>query len=125
MRIASTVLLVALASQCVAQPAQRPVATGAELDAYLSRCFHPPAGSRGSEITLVFSLDQNGALRGKPRISYSRLVGDDAIQRAFVASALRMLQDCTPAPVTKEFGLMAANKMRAWRLRSGPSLRGI
>ena len=37
-----------------------------------------------------------------------------------VASALRMLQDCTPVAMTEEFGARAANKLRAWRLRSAP-----
>jgi hypothetical protein len=116
--------LIALAALWLATPATRAedaartVATGAQFDAYLRRCFRPPAGSAGSEITLVFAIDQNGALKGKPKISYSRLVGDLETQKAFVAAALAMLQDCTPVPVTRDFGLMAANKLRAWRLLS-------
>ena len=89
------------------------VANGAQFDAYLRRCFKPPSGSAGSEITLVFSIDHTGAIMGKPRISYSKLVGDVQTQKEFVASALAMLQNCTPVPVTREFGLMAANKVRA------------
>ncbi|MFO1114814.1 MAG: hypothetical protein U1E28_03970 [Beijerinckiaceae bacterium] len=121
MRLASTIaVVVCAASVCAAEDSRRPVATGAELDARLSSCFHPPAGSAGSEITLAFMLDRNGALVGKPRISHSKLVGDERTQRAFVASALRMLQDCTPVAMTEEFGARAANKLRAWRLRSAP-----
>ena len=114
-------VFVCLAATASAQ--DRPVSNGAQLDAHLARCFRPPVASTGSEITLVFSLDQNGALRGKPRISHSKLLGDSSTQRAFVAAALRMLQDCTPVRMTTEFGLVAANKMRAWRLTSAPPAR--
>ena len=100
------------------------VANGAQFDAHLRRCFQPPAGSAGSEITLLFTVDQNGRLKGKPRITYSKLVGDAQTQKDFVAAALAMLQNCTPVPVTKEFGLMAANKMRAWRLTASDRGKG-
>ena len=118
--VAATFALAFGAVVAHAQTPPKPVATGGELNAYLLRCFRPPAGSEGSEITLLFSLDRNGAIRGKPRIAWSKLVGDLDTQRAFVASAIRMLEDCTPVPVTREFGLMAANKIRVWRLASRP-----
>ena len=115
--------LAVIATCGAAQDAGPRVANGRELDAYLGRCFRPPPASAGSEITLVFSLDAEGKLKGAPRISYSKLLGDVATQKAFVAAALKMLQDCTPVPVTKDFGLAAANKMRAWRLIARPSGR--
>ena len=106
------------AAACTAHAQDKPpaVADGRQFDAHLRTCFHPPAASAGSEITLLFMIDQHGALRGKPRITYSKLVGDVDTQKAFVAAALAMLRDCTPVPVTREFGLAAANKLRAWRL---------
>ncbi len=121
MRLAATLaILLCAGGSAVARDARKPVASGDELDAHLSSCFHPPAGSAGSEITLVFMLDRSGAVLGKPRISHSRLIGDVDTQRAFVAAALRMLQDCTPVAMAAEFSVMAANKTRAWRLRSAP-----
>ena len=106
------------ASSARAQDKPSIVSNGRQFDAYLRTCFRPPPGSAGSEITLLFMIDQNGGLRGTPRITYSKLVGDLDTQKAFVAAALAMLRDCTPVPVTKEFGLAAANKLRAWRLIS-------
>lgn len=121
--LAATPLALATSAARGAEAIQK-IADGAQLDAYLRSCFRPPAGSAGSEITLVFMIDQNGALKGKPRITYSKLVGDLPTQKDFVAAALAMLQNCTPAPVTREFGLMAANKMRAWRLVSSDRKTG-
>jgi hypothetical protein len=122
--LAVTLFLVLATQAAFAQDGARTVENGAQFDAYLRRCFQPPAGSAGSEITLLFTLDQDGRLKGKPRITYSKLVGDVQTQKDFVAAALAMLQNCTPVPVTKEFGLMAANKMRAWRLTASDSNKG-
>lgn len=94
------------------------VDNGRQLDAYLSRCFKPPPGVEGSEITLIFSLDRDGKLRGTPRIAYSKLVGGLNDRKAFVAAALNMIANCTPVPMSEEFGAVAAGKLRALRLSS-------
>jgi hypothetical protein len=121
-------LLALLVNAALGLPAQAqdrgaPVSNARELDAHLMRCFKPPAASAGSEITLAFSLDADGKLKGAPRIAYSKLTGDMDTKKAFVAAALKMLQNCTPVPVTKEFGLAAANKVRIWRLITRPKQR--
>jgi len=41
-----------------------------------------------SEVTVRFTLKRDGSLQGKPRITYSRLIGKDVDQQAFVASSL-------------------------------------
>ena len=88
-----------------------------ELFAYLGQCVSLPASAEGSEITLRFSLTHYGALRGKPMITYSKLVGDGPAQREFVAAALHALEACTPVPVTEAFGRVIGEKMLTWRLR--------
>lgn len=89
-----------------------------ELFAYLDQCVSLPISAAGSEITLRFSLTHYGALRGKPMISYSKLVGDGQAQADFVAAALRALEDCTPIPVTESFGRIVGQQVLTWRLRA-------
>jgi hypothetical protein len=51
------------------------------------------AGSAGSEVTVLFSIKRDGSLQGQPRITHSKLVGDDAAQREFLAGAQDILLD--------------------------------
>jgi hypothetical protein len=62
----------------------------ADIGPAILACWHPPADARGMELTLVFSLDRRGAVLGKPRISYSKLLGDRDRQRRFVAAVLEV-----------------------------------
>ena len=82
-----------------------------ELFQFLYQCAKVPTGVEGSELTLRFSLTQYGALRGKPMITYSKLVGSPEDQRVFVSAALDALEKCTPVPVTENFGKIVAQKV--------------
>lgn len=82
-----------------------------ELFRYLGQCAKFPPGTEGSEITLRFSLTHYGALRGKPMITYSKLVGSPEDQQLFVSAALAALEKCTPVPVTEQFGKVVGQKM--------------
>ncbi len=84
--------------------AQAPADSLRALGPMLSACWRPPPGSDGSEITVLFSLRRDGSLLGRPRITYSRLVGDMETQRAFVAAALGGLSACLPARITDGLG---------------------
>jgi hypothetical protein len=94
-----------------------------DLFAYLRQCVRQPAGSEGSEITLRFGLTHYGALKGPPMITHSRLIGDLASRKAFVAASLAALQNCTPVPVTEAFGRVVSQTVLTWRIRSGPEQR--
>lgn len=106
----------------VAQPPRSPDNIR-EFFSYLDQCVKLPASAEGSELTLRFSVTHYGALRGKPMITYSKLVGDAQAQRDFVAAALQALDACTPVPVTERFGRIIGEKMLTWRVRA-VSLRG-
>jgi hypothetical protein len=86
-----------------------------ELFQFLYQCAKVPAGVEGSELTLRFSLTHYGALRGKPMITYSKLVGSSEDQRVFVSAALDALERCTPVPVTERFGKIVAQQMIVMR----------
>ena len=59
-----------------------------------------PSGSDGSEVTVLFSIKRDGTLNGKPRITHSRLSGDEATQRAFLAEAFASIARCFPVAIS-------------------------
>ncbi|MCP3468313.1 hypothetical protein [Bradyrhizobium sp. CCGUVB23] len=97
---------------------EQPVNSIPELWPSLAPCWRAPAGTESMEITLVFSLRRNGTLIGKPRISYSKLDGDESLQRAFVASILEALDRALPIPLTDSFANALAGKPLAVRFTS-------
>ena len=86
-----------------------------ELFQFLYQCAKVPTGVEGSELTLRFSLTHYGALRGKPMITYSKLVDSPEDQRVFVSAALDSLEKCTPVPVTENFGKILAQQIIVMR----------
>jgi hypothetical protein len=82
-----------------------------ELFLFLYQCARIPPGTEGSELTMRFSLTHYGALRGKPMITYSKLVGNEEDQRVFVSAALDTIEKCTPVPVTEHLGKVIGQKM--------------
>jgi hypothetical protein len=73
----------------------------------------------GSEITVLFTLKRDGSLQGKPRIAYSRLIGDKIDQQAFVAASLSAIASCFPLPMTDGLGGAVAGRPIRFRLVSG------
>jgi hypothetical protein len=73
----------------------------------------------GSEITVLFTLKRDGSLQGKPRITYSRLIGDGIDQQAFVSALLSAIASCFPLPVTEGLGGAIAGRPIRFRLVSG------
>lgn len=117
-QVAATCLgLMLIVAPALAQ-ADAPVDNFADFFKRLDRCVRLPASAEGSELTLRFSLTREGAVRGKPMITFSKLMGDSQAQRDFVAAALRALANCTPAPVTEAFGRALGERMLTWRLRA-------
>ncbi len=69
----------------------------------LGACAHSvsgPAASAGSEVTLLFSIKRDGSLQGQPRITHSKLMGDDAAQKEFLAGVLSSIARCFPLSIT-------------------------
>lgn len=103
----------------VAQPVERPPLDRlADIGPAIHACWKPPSDASGMELTLVFSLDRSGAVLGKPRISYSKLLGDPEQQRRFVASVLAALSACTPLRITDSLGAAIAGRPFAMRFRA-------
>ena len=102
-----------------------PVSTLRDLGPALTACFHAPEGSAGSEITVLFSLTRQGAVLGKPRITYSRLVGRPEDKKAFVEAALGSLAACTPVSMTPGLGGAIAGRPFSVRFLGGGRTQGI
>jgi hypothetical protein len=81
----------------------------------LSACVKGPGDSAGSELTIIFALKRDGSLLGKPRITHSHLLGDDA-QNAFVAGAIGGLAKCLPISITDDLGGAVAGRPLSIRI---------
>jgi hypothetical protein len=62
----------------------------------IEACWHPPAGSKDSSVTLRFGFRRDGSLLGPPRSSAVDVKGDDKARKAYVDAAVRAVKDCTP-----------------------------
>lgn len=122
----SLALWLQLIAACLAQTSDDKV-----LDRYsqigpaIFACWRPPAASAGMEITVVFSFKRDGEILGKPRISFSKLLGDHDLQKTFVASALKAISDCTPLKFTSALGGAIAGRPFALLFRAIPPSQNI
>ena len=118
---AVSLVLTALANPGVPRAQQRacgssdPVNTIKEMLSAIYACWEPPPGTAGMSVTLQFSLRRQGTLIGKPRATYSKLGGDEALNRAFVASILEALDKALPLPLSDSMGGAIAGRMLAPR----------
>ena len=117
-------MVVAIALSCPAPQARAETAnTTQDLMRALTRCWRAPPGSVGSELTLGLMLTRTGDLFGRPQITYSKLVGDPAARRRFVASVLASLAKCTPVQMTEGLGDATAGRRLTIRFTSKPRER--
>jgi hypothetical protein len=83
-----------------------------------------PAGSVGSEVTVLFSIKRDGSLQGQPRITHSKLVGDEAAQKEFFAGALSSIARCFPLSITDGLGGAVAGRPLRLRVMNRARERG-
>jgi hypothetical protein len=109
--------LTVLANPSVPQAQERacgssdPINTLKEMLTAIYACWEPPPGTAGMSITLQFSLRRQGTLIAKPRATYSKLGGDEALNRTFVASILKALDKALPLPLSDSMGGEIAGRM--------------
>ncbi|MBA4788086.1 MAG: hypothetical protein H2042_00145 [Rhizobiales bacterium] len=72
-----------------------------------------------------FGLNARGEMKGAPLATHSRLTGDQATQKAFVAAALTALQRCTPVRMTPELGRIVASRVLTVRFSSAVRTRAV
>jgi hypothetical protein len=92
-----------------------PANTLKELWAQLGECLQTAEGAEGLDLTIVFSLQRDGALLGKPRITHSKSLSDADLRRAAV-SLERAMNNCLPASITDALGGAIAGRPLALRV---------
>lgn len=113
--------LILAAGPSRAAPANSLRALFAQLTHCLTRTASPAAG----QITVRFSLRRNGALLGKPEITYARLPPDPEQKRRFLASVADAFDRCLPVDITDALGAAIAGRPLSVRLVAGRRGKGV
>jgi hypothetical protein len=108
----------ALAAPGAAEAA--PANTIVQMFAQLNQCFATlPAATLGTDVTIQFMVNRNGALIGKPRLTHA-VWPRDADPRAAAAAIASGLDHCLPLAITDALGGAIAGRLIAYRLRPEP-----
>jgi hypothetical protein len=92
---------------------------------YFERCMKPTGGAAGAEMTIRFSLKRDGALLGKPQITFAKWAGDAEDQRRFADGIAAAFSQCLPAPITNGLGGAIAGQPLSLRFVLRPPARNI
>jgi hypothetical protein len=76
------------------------------------------------KVTILFSIKRDSSLQGQPRITHSKLVGDDATQREFLSGALSGVPRCFPPAITDGLGGAVAGSPLRLRVMNRARERG-
>ena len=87
-----------------------------ELMANLQRCLSKSSFAEPGEITLFFSLRQDGSLFGKPRVTSLQAPHDSAGQSLFLESVASAFDRCFPAEIAPKLGMAVAGKPLSIRI---------
>ena len=87
-----------------------PVATFGALRDALTRCFAAPSHAGGSAVTVRFSLRRDGAVFGKPRVTYLKLTGPPEDRAAFARAVTASLDACTPVRLDPDLAAVIAGQ---------------
>jgi hypothetical protein len=110
----AALLIGALAAIAPAQAA--PANSLRELMANLDLCLKKASFAQPGEITLYFSLRQDGSLFGKPRVTYLQAPHDPAAQSLFMESVASAFDSCFPAQITPKLGMAVAGRPLSFRI---------
>ena len=119
---AAAALWLAFGTQASAQPEQ--LDTIKDVFAKLHSCWRPPPTSRANpmDITVIVSFNREGAILGRPRITYESESASDNDRQAYRTAVMETLQLCTPLPFTEGLGGAIAGRPFAvpFRTRKRP-----
>jgi hypothetical protein len=96
-----------------------------EIFATLHSCWKPPPPSQAGpgEITVMVSFNREGAILGRPRITFEAEGMSDNDRLAYRLSVMEALQRCTPLPFTEALGGAVAGRpltLRLWTKKKPP-----
>ena len=84
-----------------------------QLFARIRQCWKSPQlpdGHPGMQITVLFMLQRNGEIFGKPKITFETPEATEADSIAYRVAVMETLQRCSPMPFTEGMGGAAAGK---------------
>jgi hypothetical protein len=96
-----------------------------EIFATLYRCWKPPPHSQAGpgEITVMVSFNREGAILGRPRITFEAEGMSDNDRLTYRLSVMQALQRCTPLPFSEALGGAVAGRpltLRLWTKKTPP-----
>jgi hypothetical protein len=96
-----------------------------EIFATLRSCWKPPLRSEAGsvEITVMVSFNREGAILGRPRITFETEGASDNDRLAYRISVMEALQRCTPLPFSEALGGAVAGRpltIRLWTKKPLP-----
>ena len=85
----------------------------------LGQCWKSPPRSQAKpmDITVIVSFNREGAILGRPRVTYETEGASDSDRLAYRVAVMETLQRCTPLPFTE--GLAGAVAGRPFAVRFG------
>src|SRR5437879_3583675 len=83
-----------------------------EIFATLRSCWKPPPRAQAGpvEITVMVSFNRDGAILGRPRITFETEGASDNDRLAYRISVMEALQRCTPLPFSEALGGAVAGR---------------
>jgi hypothetical protein len=96
----------------VAAEEARPANTLMDMRRQFGACISGrPIVPPGSAVTIVLMMKRDGSIFGKPRITFSRLEGDEEARQRFLDDAERAIDSCLPFRVTPALGGAIAGRL--------------
>jgi hypothetical protein len=116
---------VALVLMLPAPAGAQQIDTLKEIFATLYSCWKPPPLSQAGpgEITVMVSFNRDGAILGRPRITFEAEGMSDDDRIAYRLSVMEALQRCTPLPFSEALGGAVAGRpltLRLWTKKKPP-----
>jgi hypothetical protein len=91
----------------------------------LHQCWKAPPRSQAKsiDITVIVSFNRQGAILGRPRVTYETEGSSDNDRLAYRVAAMEALQRCTPLPFSEGLGGAIAGRpfaIRFWTRKTSP-----
>jgi hypothetical protein len=96
-----------------------------ELQRQFSSCLAKSSLVVGSQITIRFAVRRDGSAFGKPRVTYSHLVGEADQKRRFPTEVGQAIDSCLPLRVTQALGEAIAGRLFSVTLGAPKAERAI
>jgi len=97
-----------------------------DIETAIRACWIPPPielARPGMQITVLMSFKRDGALLGRPKVTFESVGATDDERLAYRLSVAEMLKRCTPLPFTEALGSAVAGRPFKTRFRDDRKLR--